>query len=220
VRVSSVACRISSVELYATRRQHQFSNEAATPWIVDDAVVNPVVGVALGEHRLLQDLQLREALRCAVAVFVESKVAREVVREDALSHPYVRDVQSLVVEHRGTGHDTVEVVGIALRLHESLSPTGGASLEVGERRGAAIERPDNGLRDVRSEMHRAMTEVDYRVEVILCERRARFRGGIVTGIGVRHRIPLGQPVIREIEDTVLAAVTNVEEPAVPVFRQR
>jgi len=59
VRVSSVACRISSVELYATRRQHQFSNEAATPWIVDDAVVNPVVGVALGEHRLLQGIRVR-----------------------------------------------------------------------------------------------------------------------------------------------------------------
>ena len=65
-----------------------------------------------------------------------------------------------------------------------------------------------------------MAEIDYRVEVIVRERRARFRGGVVTGIGVRHRVPLGQAVIREIEHTVLAAVADVEQPAVPVFRQR
>jgi hypothetical protein len=62
-----------------------------------------------------------------------------------------------------------------------------------------------------------MPEVDQCIEVFVRECGARFGARVVTGVGVGNRVPLGQAVVGEAEDAVLAAVADIEQATVPVL---
>ncbi len=57
--------------------------------IIDDAVLNAILGVALGEHRIPQDFQLRQAIVMAVVVDVVGKVACVVIFHQRFERPYM-----------------------------------------------------------------------------------------------------------------------------------
>src|SRR4029453_6797621 len=143
--------------------------EVAAWRIVDDAVADAVVGVALRQDRVAQDLPFGEAFGYAVAVLVEGEVAREIIGEDPLRHPYVRDVEPLIVENGSAGHDAVEITRVALGLHQTLTPARRAAFEIGVGSRTAVEVLHERFGGDGRQMDGTMTEIDHRIEVIVRE---------------------------------------------------
>src|SRR6185295_15606991 len=92
--------------------------------------------------------------------------------------------------------------------------------EVSEARRRAVVGTGNCFRSVCREVDGAMAKIDERGEVFVGESGARLGTVVVAGIGVGDRVTLSEAVVGKIELTVLAAVSNIEDPAVPVFRKR
>ena len=95
----------------------------------------------------------------------------------------VKCILDLEIERRRAGGDAVEILGMALRLHESLAPAVGAADEIGATRPLAVEGRHDRLGDDRRRMHAAMGEVDPQLRVGAEIRRGAF----VTHIGRRDR---------------------------------
>src|SRR5262249_39552726 len=103
------ACRIGSGALQRSRI------EAAAPRVADQAIPEAVSGVAFfqygrRDHRALAFRNRREL--------------------HGLCIPVPAHHESGIVERRGSGNDAIEVVGIPLRLHQSLESTVRTSFKV------------------------------------------------------------------------------------------
>src|SRR5262249_48696674 len=128
-------------------------------------------------------------------------------------------VQCLVVKDRRADNDRVEIVRVSLRFHQSLTSTGRATFEVGELRVRPIVGLYNSLGRIRSQMDRSISEVDSLVEIV-SERRVRFGAAVMTRIGIRDGVALRQPIVGEIQQTILPTISDVQQAAIPVRSKR
>ena len=82
------------------RSEIDFRFEVARQRIIDDTILDAVLCIALRNDSVAEDVNLRQTFRNAVAVLVEREIAGKIVGENFLSHPDVRNVQRLIIEHR------------------------------------------------------------------------------------------------------------------------
>ena len=111
-------------------------------------------------------------------------------------------------------------LGKPLRLDEPFAAARRAAFEVGMRRGTIVVGGDDVLAGVRREMHGAVTEIDLGLSIVEREPGAGLGAGVVPHVAVRDGIALRQSMIGVIEIAVLGAVAVLQEPAVPIRRQR
>ena len=128
-------------------------------------------------------------------------------------------IDFLVEMYWGPGHDPVKIMGITLGLHQTLTTASGTALMVGVLRALAVIGPDERFGRVDGQMHGPVAKVDFRLAVVEAKRCPRFRPTVVAGIAVGHCVAFGYPVLGEIQGPVLAAISPVQKPAVPVLGQ-
>ena len=104
--------------------------KVAAQRVVDHPVLDTVVSVARCQDGVSQQVHLAHAVELSVPVGVKGERPREVVAKHPLQQPDTHRVHVLVVIRRRPGDDAIEIVRIALRLHQSLSPAGRAPFKV------------------------------------------------------------------------------------------
>ena len=110
--------------------------------------------------------------------------------------------------------DALEILGIALRLHERLPAAARAARKIREPRLRAIKRGDGGLALYRRLVHRAIAEIDQLLGMAGSEARGVPR---VPGVGRGGRVaaPQRRRQRRVLNEAVPAAVPDLLELAVP-----
>ena len=69
-------------------------------------------------------------------------------------------------------------------------------------------------------MNGTVAEIYLRLTVVIAERGAWLGAAVVTGVAVGYRITFGDPMVREIKITILAAIAPLQEATVEVLGKR
>jgi hypothetical protein len=175
--------------------------EAAGAGVGDNAVLHSVERIALRDGRLADAREILAREHC-------TRLLQRRVRRPELAHVQVREAK-----HGRAGDDTVVVVGVALRRHETLAAARRAAVEIRVLRRSPVVCFDDGLRFERHLVNRTIAVVD---DALAVEQprgirrdvaRVRRRRGVAVTHGLGHR--------RIADDAGEAAAADGLEPAIP-----
>ena len=200
--------REAGVGILAGLAQEHRRIELALARIVDHAVLDAVDQIAGICGRLAEDRRLGG---WDVALRVLQRRHRI---------PEVRaGVEARPVVGRVAGDEAVEVLGIALRLHQTLLAALGAADVVGVLRRLAVIRARNRLAVHGRHVRAAMAEIGDEVRPAEGPRGIERAGADVAGVGARSGITArkGQPHRAVADDAGRAAVADHLELAIPAF---
>src|SRR5581483_8281424 len=171
-------CRREAALMLARLTDELSRIERAVARIGYDSILETVIEIAAGEHRLVNQLQIGATQHwLAVRIHAIREIPQKIHRGPGLC------------DHRGTRYDPVEVPGESLRLDQSMPAAGGAAHEIRVTGRPAVEGLSHILAGDRRHVSRAETKVNLGLQIVECPQTVSL-ARLVPHVGHDARIPL------------------------------